>query len=235
MPGLTKNENRGLAKKEVDFLVLAEAYVGEYASGKSEVAVNRALQLLSDASGVTLADLDLVEPCYTLRPLQDKLTKMGLKVISWQTGDVLGLGETGGIIHPAVRWVLHSSGPVVLDVGYGAFGAKTLDLLEKNEEKDLRVYGVVNCGRPLTSSVEGIVDYVLSLGRVDGLVNNSHLGEETDEQFILESYEMVKKAADCLQLPLKATSVLPQFAALAEENCDTSVWLLQRYMDKAFW
>lgn len=216
-------------------MALAEAYVGEYASGKSEVAVNRALQLLSNGLTVTLADLDLVEPCYTLRPLQDKLTEMGLKVVSWQTGDLLGLGEIGGIIHPAVRWVLHSSGSVVLDVGYGAFGAKTLDLLEKNEEKKLQIYGVVNCGRPLTSSVEGIVDYVLSLGKIDGLVDNSHLGEETDEQFILESYELVKKAAECLQIPLMAVSVLPQFAALLERNCDTSVWFLQRYMDKAFW
>lgn len=47
---------------------LVEAYVGEYASGKSENAVNRALDLLRMGRKVTLADLDLVEPCYLAVP-----------------------------------------------------------------------------------------------------------------------------------------------------------------------
>jgi Mrp family chromosome partitioning ATPase len=47
-----------------------EAYTGEYASGKSENAVNRAVELARQGRRVTLVDLDLVEPCYTLRPLK---------------------------------------------------------------------------------------------------------------------------------------------------------------------
>ena len=56
-----------------------EAYVGEYAAGKSEVAVNRALQLLEQGKQVTLLDLDLVEPTFTLRPLKRDLEQMGLE------------------------------------------------------------------------------------------------------------------------------------------------------------
>ena len=52
---------------------IIEAYVGEYASGKSENAVNRALELKRQGLAVTLVDLDTVEPCYTLRPIKQEL------------------------------------------------------------------------------------------------------------------------------------------------------------------
>ena len=47
-----------------------EAYVGEYASGKSEIAINRALELKKLQHQVTPVDLDIVEPFYTLRPIK---------------------------------------------------------------------------------------------------------------------------------------------------------------------
>ena len=52
---------------------IVEAYVGEYASGKSENAVNRALALHRQGRQVTLVDLDMVEPCFCLRPLKKSL------------------------------------------------------------------------------------------------------------------------------------------------------------------
>ena len=85
---------------------IMEAYVGEYASGKSEVAINRALSLLGGELSVTLVDLDLVEPFYTLRPLKRELEGMGLNVIAWETQDVLGFGETGSLLMPQMRWAL---------------------------------------------------------------------------------------------------------------------------------
>ena len=62
---------------------IVEAYIGEYASGKSEVAINRSLELKSQGRQVTLVDLDTVEPFYTLRPLKNKLESQGLNVISF--------------------------------------------------------------------------------------------------------------------------------------------------------
>ena len=72
---------------------VVEAYVGEYASGKSENAINRALALLEKRRQVTLVDLDLVEPFYTLRPLKAKLGAMGLEVLAWKTEETMGLGD----------------------------------------------------------------------------------------------------------------------------------------------
>ena len=102
---------------------IIEAYVGEYASGKSENAVNRAISLHEQGLPVSLADLDTVEPVYTLRPLKQELTEMGIHVIAWDTRDTTGLGEAGNVMHPAMRWALIRPGNVIMDVGYGVHGA----------------------------------------------------------------------------------------------------------------
>ena len=58
-----------------------EAFIGEYASGKSEVALNRALHLLQEGRrSVTLVDYDLIEPFYTLRPIKKLLEEKGYVV-----------------------------------------------------------------------------------------------------------------------------------------------------------
>ena len=70
---------------------MIEAYVGEYASGKSEMAINRALELKSEGRQVTLVDLDTVEPFYTLRPIKERLEQEGLDVIGLSSSDSLSL------------------------------------------------------------------------------------------------------------------------------------------------
>mgnify|MGYP000850963851 CR=1 FL=1 len=55
-----------------------------------------------------------------------------------------------------------------------------MNLLEGvKENPHLKLYAVLNVSRPMTSNVDDIVEYVVSLGRVDGLINNTHLGEDT--------------------------------------------------------
>jgi hypothetical protein len=109
---------------------IVEAYIGEYAAGKSEVALSRALELAQGGSQVTLVDLDLVEPCYTLRPLQQDLKAGGVDVIAWETKELIGLGEAGTILKPQARWSLKRPGNIILDIGYGVEGSRILQLLE---------------------------------------------------------------------------------------------------------
>jgi hypothetical protein len=143
-----------------------EAYTGEYASGKSENAVNRAVELARQGRRVTLVDLDLVEPCYTLRPLKKILGEEGVSVLAWDTGELVGLGETGNILKPEVQFCLRHPGDVILDIGYGASGVQVLNLVEgAAEERDLKVYAVINIARPMTAAVTDIVEHVRSLIR----------------------------------------------------------------------
>lgn len=218
---------------------IVEAYIGEYASGKSEIAVNRALSLVTRGRKVTLVDLDLVEPFFTLRPVKKQLTDMGIDVVAWETAETLGLGEAGSIIKPEMRWVLRRPGDIILDIGYGVEGAKVLNLVEgAAEEEDLRIIAVINTGRPMTSTVEDIVEYVTGLGRVDGLINNSHLGDDTIVDFVQEGARTVTEAGRILKLPVIATYIDRKYIGELDSEVDcmgNPIRFLDCYMTAAFW
>jgi hypothetical protein len=217
--------------------VVREAYVGEYASGKSENAINRALALLESGQPVTLVDLDLVEPFYTLRPLKRELEAAGLTVIAWETRDMLGFGEAGSVLMPQMRWALQREGHVILDVGYGVSGSRVFNLLEGVESSSLQVYAVVNVSRPMTANVTDILDYLSGFGPLDGLINNTHLGDETDLETITHGAEVVTEAAKRLSLPVIATAADERFRPqLGERDPQGNpMRYLRRYMTNAFW
>ncbi len=215
-----------------------EAYVGEYASGKSEVAVNRALALSRAGRPVTLVDLDIVEPCYTLRPIKKELMTAGIQVLAWETRDMVGLGETGNVLRAENRWALKRPGDIVLDVGYGVAGSRTLNLLEGAAgDPDLKVVAVINASRPMTGSVRDIISYVGELGRVDMLLNNTHLGDETTAEIVQEGARIVAGAAAALNLPVLATTVVEElFLVIGPEDCmENPVWPIRRYMPGSLW
>jgi len=219
-------------------LNIVEAYVGEYASGKSENAVNRALELVEQGRRVTLVDLDLVEPFYTLRPLKKTLESKGVRVIAWETKETFGLGEAGYVLKPEMRWALRREGDIIFDVGYGIQGIKIFNLIEGLwENEDLKIYVVVNISRPMTSSVEDIITYLSSFKKVDGLINNSHLGEQTDLDIIQEGACIVGEVSRLTQIPVIASTMEKTFAALvgSESFMGFPVRYIERYMPQTFW
>jgi len=215
-----------------------EAYVGEYASGKSEIAVNRSLDLSSRGRKVTLVDLDIVEPCYTLRPIKMELISAGIQVLAWETGGTIGLGETGNILRAENRWALRRPGDIILDIGYGVSGSRTLNLLEgAGEDPDLKIIAVINISRPMTGSIDDIVEYVLELGRVDRLINNTHLGEETTAETVQNGARVVAAAAARLGVPVIATVALKEISGIiGDKDCmGNPVWPIRRYMPRTLW
>jgi len=217
---------------------IVEAYTGEYAGGKSENALNRALALARRGRKVTLVDLDIVEPVYTLRPIQEELRALGVNVIAWKTRETVGLGEAGTTLKPGARWALRHEGDIILDIGYGVEGTRTLNLLEgAGTDPDLQVIAVINISRPMTAGVGDIVEHVGELGRVDALLNNTHLSDETTVEVVQEGARVVTEAARRLGLPVAATAAV---AGIAEEigpvDCmGNPVRVLTRFMQKAFW
>lgn len=164
---------------------------------------------------------------------------MGLKVVAWETKDTLGLGEAGSVIKPEMRWVLRRSGDIILDIGYGVEGAKVLNLIEgAAEEKNLRIFAVINVGRPMTSTVEEIVEYVGGLGQVDGLINNSHLGDDTTLEFVQDGARLVTEAAKIVLAPVIATYLDQKFKDELNSSYDimgNDVKFIKRYMINTFW
>jgi len=217
---------------------IIEAYVGEYASGKSENAVNRAIYLKKQGLPVTIVDLDTVEPCYTLRPIKQELEAQGIEVVAWETRDTVGLGEAGNVIKASMRWVLRRPGNIIMDVGYGVQGAKIFNLVEGAFDNPyLKIIAVINMARPFTSTVDNILEYLATLGRVDALLNNTHLAEETTVELVEQGAKGVTEAAGRLGLPVTATAAVTEIAEkIGRADCmGNLIWKLERIMPRTFW
>lgn len=220
-----------------------EVYCGAYASGKSETAINRARQYVERGDKITLVDLDSVEPAYTLRPLVEPLTKMGINVVA-QTS-YLGLGEAATYVTGAQINALTNEGDIIIDVGYGAGGLDILDIINNiEEEKNLNIYLVLNTSKFETSSVENILEYIqFSEGlekrpwkKFSGVISNAHFGDETTKEDIINGYEMIKEAVSKVNLPVIAIGV-PEILEneFKKEYDDVPVWILRRMMPSALW
>lgn len=216
---------------------LVEAYVGEYASGKSEIAINRALELTRQGRRVTLVDLDTVEPFYTLRSLKEKLESFGINMICLSAKDAFGLGKTGAMLNPKARWALRHEGDIILDIGYGVYGARTLNLVEgANESDELKVMLVINYSRPMTNSRERIKEYINSFDRIDFIVANTHLGDQTTAEIIIEGNQEILAVANELSLPVAYMAADINFAAeLQKHQFLVPVKFINRYMPEAIW
>ena len=217
---------------------IVEAYVGEYAAGKSENAINRAIELASRGRKVTLVDLDIVEPVYTLRPIQDELKAKGVDVIAWRTEETAGLGEAGSTVKPQAKWALWREGDVIIDIGYGVEGAKTLNLLEgARKDRNVKVFAVINTTRPMTATVRDMVESVKGMSRLDGLINNTHLAGETTVEVVQKGARLVGGAAKILGVPVIATTAAAQIVEkISAVDCmGNPVKPLILYMGRAFW
>lgn len=201
------------------------------------MAINRALELKKQGHQVTLVDLDTVEPFYTLRPIKEILEKEGLTVIGLSSSESFGLGETGAMLTPAARWALMREGDIILDIGYGVYGARTLNLVEGADTSPyLRVLAVINYSRPMTGSKSRIIEYVQELGRVDALVANTHLGDDTTIEVIEEGTRIIIECAKELGVPVDYIAIDRRFKEQWDcELYDIPIKWITRYMPGAMW
>ena len=218
-----------------------EVYAGAYASGKSETAINRARQFADAGEKITLVDLDSVEPAYTLRPIAKELENMGIHTITQP--DNFGLGEAASYVTSAQINCLSNEGNIIIDVGYGAGGLDILDIINNvGEEKDLRIYLVVNTAKFETSTVDNIIEYVtFSEGlekrpwkKFTGVISNTHFGDETTKEDVINGYNKLKKACEIIQLPIIAIGVDEKLNFESKYD-NVYVWTYKRMMPRAFW
>ncbi len=221
-----------------------EVFTGAYASGKSESALNRALQFANRGKDITLVDLDTVEPAYCLRPIIGELKEQGINVIA-QT-DYFGLGEAGSYVTAEQINCLSKNGDIIIDVGYGASGLDILDILNGIEnETDLRIYLVVNTSKFETRDKESILEYIeFSSGlnkkpwkKFSGFISNTHFADETTKEDIIKGYEKLKEVSKETNIPIIAIGAdekfIPEFPDYTYDS--TPVWFYRRHMPKALW
>ena len=187
-------------------------FCGHYGSGKTNVALNHALCLRQDGGEVTVADLDIVNPYFRTKDSRRELEEAGIRLICSEYANT-------NVDIPALPSDLYSitddkSRRVVIDVGGDDRGALALGRIAPAilEEDSYEMLLVINRYRPLTpdapSTLEVMREIELAGGiRFTGLVNNSNLGEATDEETVLSSLAYAAEVSSLTGLPVVMTTV----------------------------
>lgn len=185
---------------------------GHYGSGKTNIAVNLAMELKKSYNKVALADIDIVNPYFRSKDSETLLEKNGIKLICSPYAN-------SNVDIPALPQEMYSVTDdktlrAVLDVGGDDRGALALGRISPaiKQENDYEMIYVVNFYRPLTQTVDLAIEVMREIetaGKIKftSIVNNSNLGKETTKEDVLSSVEKTEVLARAVGLPIKFTSV----------------------------
>ena len=187
-------------------------FAGHYGSGKTNIAVNYALELKKEHSEVAIADLDIVNPYFRTKDSSDILNENNIRLISSEYAgtnvDVPAL--------PAETYAITSDKSIhaVIDVGGDDRGALALGRYSSLilEENNYEFVFVINKFRPLTKTPEEAIEVMKEIEdaaklKFTGIVNNSNVGDETTKENILSSLPYAEKVSELSGLDIYFTAV----------------------------
>ena len=185
---------------------------GHYGSGKTNIAVNMALDLSRDHEKVVIADLDIVNPYFRTVDSEEDLREAGVKL-------VVSSYANSNVDIPALPQEMYSlvddrSLTCIVDVGGDDRGAYALGRISGaiREENDYDMFLVINRYRPLTPDAESTLEIMHEIEAAaslpfSGIINNSNLAAETEPETVLASVSYAQEVARLAGLPLVMTSV----------------------------
>lgn len=188
---------------------------GHYGCGKTNLALNLALEAAKTGAPVTLADLDIVNPYFRSSDHRDLLAAHGVRLIA---PVFAGTTLDTPTLPPALASIFApSSGQVFIDAGGGDAGVTALGgLAGRLLATGYRMLYVVNRYRALSQTpaeAASLLEEIETASRLKatGLVNNSHLGVETTLPGLLAAVGFAQETARLTGLPL-LFSTAPDFA-----------------------
>lgn len=199
--------------------------IGYYGSGKTNLAVNLALEL-SKKGTVCIVDLDIVNPYFRAADFKEIFHQNHIKLVCPQYAgtnldvpsfcfDLEGLSEDYDYL--------------IVDVGGDDSGAFALGKFSNffNSCECFEMLYVFNMYRDL--SVDEIVKTLIDIQKASrikctGLVNASNLGEITDDLTIKKSLDFADEVVEKSRLPLRFTCVPIGFKG----NIDSEIFYTKR-------
>ncbi len=181
--------------------------VGNYGSGKTEVAVNLAIHHRQAGLKVRIADLDLVNPYFRSREARQILK---IKDIDIVLPPERYLQADLPVLSPAVAGMIRQPSQVtILDAGGDDVGATVLAALaDAFDGQAIHMLQVINPMRPFTDTIEGCLQMKAAIEKaarleVTGLVGNAHLLDDTRSRDILDGHRFTADLARICGLPLE--------------------------------
>ncbi len=173
-------------------------FAGHYGSGKTNIAVNYALHLRKSGRKVCIADLDIVNPYFRTKDSASELEAAGIRLISPRFANTNV--DLPALPAESYSLVQDKSTYGIMDIGGDDRGAYALGRYAEaiRAENDYRMAFVVNCYRPLTSTVSDAIEIMREIEAAAGIkftciVNNSNLGSETTADTLRESLDFTER------------------------------------------
>ena len=181
-------------------------FTGHFGSGKTEVAVNYALQAAGKGKKTAIIDLDIVNPFFRTADARNTLEAECIKVITPiyanTNVDVPSLpAEISGMFEDR-------SYNVIIDVGGDDLGARAVSRYrDQIVREDYIHYFVVNTRRPMTRTKEEIVKMILEIQssanlKVDKLVNNANILDASTPELLAEAARILEAVSAELSIPV---------------------------------
>ncbi|MCR4399771.1 MAG: hypothetical protein QHH05_06125 [Syntrophomonadaceae bacterium] len=210
-------------------------FAGGFGSGKTETAINYAIELAHRHQRVILADLDLVNPYFCSREAEAVLSRHGVRVVA--PAAPLRLADVPQVPAETVGF-LRAENEMVLDVGGDEVGAWVLGYLRQAiVTRPYRMLLVLNPFRPFATTVAGVAELRQALERASrigftGVVSNPNLASATDRAAIEEGHARVQEYARVLGLPVEFLVVEERFrGAVSQEWAGVPVRVITRYLE----
>ena len=187
-------------------------FAGHYGSGKTNIAINYALELKKHVDKVTIADIDIVNPYFRTKDSEEILNKNGIRLIS---SEYANTNVDVPALPPEVYSITQTKDTAaIIDVGGDDRGALALGRYAPMivEENNYNMFLVVNMYRPQTMDAKSTIEVmreIESAGKLkfNGIVNNSNLGDETTAEDVLKSVAYAEEISKLTGLEVSFTTV----------------------------
>lgn len=193
-------------------------FAGHYGSGKTNIAINYALDLKKSVNEVYIADMDIVNPYFRTKDSEKELNEAGVKLISLKYANTnVDLPSLPQEIYGLVqRRDCHA----VMDIGGDDRGAYALGRYAPYilEENNYDMFFVANFFRPLTRTAEEAYEVMREIENAcgipfTGIINNSNVGRETTAEDVESTFGIADDLSRLSSLPVVMTTVTEEVAS----------------------
>lgn len=207
---------------------------GHAGSGKTEIAINCAINLVKSGQKVAIVDMDIVNPYFCIRDMKEKLEKMGIRVIAADAN--LSNAELMVVPAEVISVFDDKSYKVVMDIGGDDGGAVVLGQYNRYfKQEEYSMYFVINNNRPLTAQNDDVEYYMKSIERasrlkVTHLISNTNMSYETTSLDILKGDQNVVELSKKLNIPYKYTVCPRRLEELVKGKVHAELLPIDTYM-----
>ena len=171
--------------------------VGSYGCGKTEVAINLAVKKKYEGIKVRVIDLDLVNTYFRTREAKEQLNNHKIDIIlpidEYLYADL-------PILNPKIYSLLRTPSELtIIDAGGDEAGTKVIGSLgDLLKAENIRMLQVINLYRPDTETIDKCLKIKNKIEKssklkINGIIGNTNLIEDTKIEHIYKGYDFVKK------------------------------------------